>query len=110
MRRVGESICVPFVVTNKGYGMVWDNPSKTTVAFAIGDQTRWTSQVGQRVSFFVIAGKTYDEIYEGYRLLTGDGADAAEVGVWVYPVQAAVSEPGGVDGGGEGISRAASAD
>ena len=28
--------------------------------------------MGQRVSFFVIAGKTYDEIYEGYRLLTGD--------------------------------------
>ncbi len=67
----GESVCVPFVVTNKGYGLVWDNPSKTTVAFAIGDQTRFTSQVGQRVSFFVIAGKTYDEIYEGYRALTG---------------------------------------
>ena len=28
--------------------------------------------MGQRVSFFVIAGKTYDEIYAGYRLLTGD--------------------------------------
>jgi alpha-D-xyloside xylohydrolase len=28
--------------------------------------------VGQRVSFFVIEGKTYDEIYEGYKLLTGD--------------------------------------
>ena len=68
----GQSVCVPFVVTNKGYGIVWDNPSKTTVAFAIGDSTRWTSQVGQRVSFFVIAGKSYDEIYEGYRRLTGD--------------------------------------
>jgi len=68
----GQSVCVPFVVTNKGYGIVWDNPSKTTVAFAIGDSTRWTSQVGQRVSFFVIAGKTYDEIYAGYRQLTGD--------------------------------------
>ena len=67
----GESICVPFVVTNKGYGLVWDNPSKTTVAFAIGNQTKWTSQVGQRVSFFVIAGKSYNEIYEGYRELTG---------------------------------------
>jgi alpha-D-xyloside xylohydrolase len=67
----GQSVCVPFVVTNKGYGIVWDNPSKTTVAFAIGDSTRWTSQVGQRVSFFVIAGKNYDEIYEGYRRLTG---------------------------------------
>jgi alpha-D-xyloside xylohydrolase len=68
----GQSVCVPFVVTNKGYGIVWDNPSKTTVAFAIGDSTRWTSQVGQRVSFFVIAGKSYDEIYEGFRRLTGD--------------------------------------
>ncbi|MDP9038548.1 MAG: DUF5110 domain-containing protein [Acidobacteriota bacterium] len=68
----GQSVCVPFVVTNKGYGIVWDNPSRTTVAFAIGEQTRWTSDVGQRVSFFVIAGRTYDEIYSGYRLLTGD--------------------------------------
>jgi alpha-D-xyloside xylohydrolase len=68
----GQSVCVPFVVTNKGYGIVWDNPSRTTVAFAIANQTKWTSDVGQRVSFFVIAGKTYDEIYEGYRKLTGD--------------------------------------
>jgi alpha-D-xyloside xylohydrolase len=68
----GQSVCVPFVVTNKGYGMVWDNPSATTVAFGFNDTTRWTSDVGQRVSFFVIAGKTYDEIYSGYRLLTGD--------------------------------------
>jgi alpha-D-xyloside xylohydrolase len=68
----GQSVCVPFVITNKGYGIVWDNPSRTTVSFAINDQTRWTSDVGQRVSFFVIAGKSYDEIYEGYRKLTGD--------------------------------------
>ena len=68
----GQSVCVPFVVTNKGYGILWDNPSKTTVAFGFNDATNWVSDVGQRVSFFVIAGKTYDEIYEGYRLLTGD--------------------------------------
>jgi alpha-D-xyloside xylohydrolase len=68
----GQTVCVPFVVTNKGYGIVWDNPSRTTVAFALGDVTKWTSDVGQRVSFFVIAGKTYDEIYQGYRLLAGD--------------------------------------
>ncbi len=68
----GPSQCVPFVVTNKGYGLVWDNPAKTTVSFGFNDRTTWTSDVGQRVSFFVIAGKTYDEIYSGYRLLTGD--------------------------------------
>jgi alpha-D-xyloside xylohydrolase len=67
----GQSVCVPFVVTNKGYGLLWDNPSRTTVSFAFNDQTSWLSDVGQRVSFFVIAGDTYDEIYTGYRLLTG---------------------------------------
>jgi alpha-D-xyloside xylohydrolase len=67
----GPSVCVPFVVTNKGYALLWDNPSKTRVDFAFNDQTRWTSEVGQRISFFVIVGDTYDQLYEGYRLLTG---------------------------------------
>lgn len=67
----GPSVCVPFVVTNKGYALLWDNPSKTRVDFAFNNSTRWTSQVGQRVSFFVIVGDTYDKLYEGYRLLTG---------------------------------------
>jgi len=67
----GPSVCVPFVVTNKGYGLVWDNPSKTTIEPGFNEQTKWTSQAGDRVSFFVIAGETADEIYAGYRLLTG---------------------------------------
>lgn len=67
----GASFCVPFAVTNKGYGLVWDNPSKTTVEAGFNEQTKWTSQVGNRVSFFVIAGQTTDEIYGGYRKLTG---------------------------------------
>ena len=67
----GPSFCVPFLVTNKGYGLVWDNPSKTTFEPGFNEQTRWSSEVGDRVSFFVIAGQTVDEIYAGYRLLTG---------------------------------------
>ena len=67
----GQSVCVPFVVTNKGYGLVWDNPSKTTIVPGFNEQTSWTSQVGDRVSFFVVAGATVDEIYAGYRLLSG---------------------------------------
>ena len=67
----GQSVCVPFVVTNKGYGLVWDNPSKTTIVPGFNVQTSWTSQVGDSVSFFVVAGATVDEIYAGYRLLSG---------------------------------------
>jgi alpha-D-xyloside xylohydrolase len=65
------SVCVPFMVTNYGYGIIWDNPSKTVIEPGFNEQTRWTSEVGDRVSFFVIAGHTFDEIYSGYRLLTG---------------------------------------
>ncbi|MGH9345458.1 MAG: TIM-barrel domain-containing protein [Terriglobia bacterium] len=67
----GPSVCVPFVVTNYGYGMIWDNHSKTTIEPGFNGQTRWISEVGNRVSFFVIAGHNTDEIYAGYRELTG---------------------------------------
>ena len=67
----GPSFCVPFLVTNKGYGLLWDNSSKTTIEPGFNERTRWISQVGDRVSFFVVAGATMDEIYAGYKLLTG---------------------------------------
>jgi alpha-D-xyloside xylohydrolase len=63
--------CVPFLITNKGYAVIWDNPSKTIIEPGFNEETRWSSQVGDRVSFFVIVGDTADEFYAGYRLLTG---------------------------------------
>ncbi len=65
------STCVPFVITNKGYGLLWDNPSKTTIEPGFNEQTRWISESGDRVSYFVIAGKDADEIFAGYKLLSG---------------------------------------
>ena len=67
----GEDVCVPFMVSSRGYGLVWDNPSKTTIDLGFNGRNVWSSEVGDRVSYFVIAGQTTDEIYEGYRLLTG---------------------------------------
>lgn len=67
----GESVCVPFMISSRGYGFVWDNPSKTTIKPGFNERTEWISEVGTRISFFVIAGATTDEIYGGYRLLTG---------------------------------------
>ena len=67
----GENVCVPFLVSSGGYGLIWDNPSKTTINLGFNQQNVWSSEVGDRVSFFVIAGDTSDEIYAGYRQLTG---------------------------------------
>ena len=67
----GETVCVPFLVTDKGYGIVWDNPSDTTVSAAVNGSTHIQSDVGERVSFFVITGATTDDLYAGYAKLTG---------------------------------------
>lgn len=67
----GETVCVPFMVTNKGYGIVWDNPSATTVSPGLNNATHFQSAVGERVSFFVITGDTTDQLYAGYARLTG---------------------------------------
>jgi alpha-D-xyloside xylohydrolase len=67
----GQTVCVPFMVSSRDYGLIWDNPSKTTIDLGFNLQNVWSSEVGDRVSFFVIAGDNSDEIYTGYRQLTG---------------------------------------
>ncbi|MBC9035161.1 glycoside hydrolase family 31 protein [Sphingomonas sp. JC676] len=67
----GETVCVPFLVTSQGYGIVWDNPSTTAVSPGLHGRTTFQSKVGERVSFFVIAGDTTDDLYAGYARLTG---------------------------------------
>ena len=59
------------MISNLGYGLIWDNPSKTTIDLGFNQQNVWSSEVGDRISFFLIAGDETDEIYRGYRQLTG---------------------------------------
>lgn len=67
----GETVCVPFMVSSKGYGIVWDNPSDTRFVAAVNGRTAFQSKVGERVSFFVITGDTPEEIYAAYARVTG---------------------------------------
>jgi alpha-glucosidase/alpha-D-xyloside xylohydrolase len=67
----GENVCVPFMISSRGYGLIWDNPSKTTIDLGFNQRNVWSSEIGDRVSFFVIQGEDSDEIYKGYRQLTG---------------------------------------
>ena len=67
----GEQVCVPVLVSSRNYMIVWDNPSATTVSAGMNNGTRIQSEVGERVSFFLITGNNSDDLYKGYRLLTG---------------------------------------
>lgn len=67
----GETVCVPVLISSKGYAIIWDNPSETRLAAGINGRTVIQSKVGERVSFFVVIGKTPEEIYSGYARVTG---------------------------------------
>ena len=101
----GETVCVPFMVSSRDYGLIWDNPSKTTIDLGFNLQNVWSSEVGDRVSFFVIAGDNSDEIYEGYRQLTGITHHVAEGHIRLHPKQGHLSHAGPAHGRCEGISR-----
>ncbi len=67
----GETVCVPFMVSSKGYGIIWDNPAATRFTGAINGRTRFQSEVGERVSFFIVTGNSPQELYAGYARVTG---------------------------------------
>ncbi len=67
----GETVCVPMLVSSKGYAIVWDNPSDTHLVAGVNNSTHIYSQVGERVSFFIITGSTPADIYSAYDRVTG---------------------------------------
>lgn len=67
----GEQVCVPYLVSSKRYAILWDNPSALTVSAGLHDRTRFQSEVGERVSFFVVVGDKSDDLYSAYAKLTG---------------------------------------
>lgn len=69
--REGEITAVPFLLSSRGYAFLLDNTSRTTVACGVAGRTTWNSEVADAASFFLVAGAP-DEIYAGYRYLTGE--------------------------------------
>ena len=54
VQRNGE-VSIPFVLSNRGYGMLWNNPAVGRVEFA-DNATRWTSSQARGVDYFMTAG------------------------------------------------------
>lgn len=64
-------VCVPVVLSTNGWGIFWDNASRTVFK---DDSTgmSFQSDEGPATSFFVFFGKHFDDIVQQYRKLTGD--------------------------------------
>ncbi len=71
---------VPFLVSTRGYGILWDNYSMTK--FHDGpDGTFWWSDVADAIDYYFIFGENMDQVMASYRSLTGQ---APLFGKWAY--------------------------
>jgi alpha-D-xyloside xylohydrolase len=71
---------IPFLVSTGGYGILWDNASKTVFEDNSSGASLW-SDIGDNIDYYLIRGKDMDEVIAGYRDLTGP---APMYGKWAY--------------------------
>jgi len=63
-------ISIPFLVSTRGYGFVWNNPAIGR-AELVRNWTGWHAEAAKQIDYLVIYGKTPREIVKKYMNLTG---------------------------------------
>lgn len=78
-----SQISVPFFVSNRGYGFLWNNPGIGNVTFA-ENITEWHARSTKKVDYWVCAADTPAEIIEKYTEVTGRPTELPEslLGLW----------------------------
>lgn len=56
---------VPFMVSNRGYGLLWNNPAIGTAVFG-ANKTEWYAKRTKKIDYFITAGDTPAEIEKQY--------------------------------------------
>jgi alpha-D-xyloside xylohydrolase len=64
-------IVVPFMISTKRYGILWDIYSKMTFKDDAGGATLWAESAPAGIDYYFVAGDTMDGVIGGYRELTG---------------------------------------
>lgn len=71
---------VPFMLSSRGYGFLWNNPAIGTATFGI-NKTEWYSKSTKKLDYFITAGDTPAEIEENYTAATGRAPKMPEYGL-----------------------------
>src|SRR5690242_10824402 len=78
--QANRNSAVPFFVSTLGYGIFWDNYSKTLFADNVDTTSLW-SEVADNIDYYFFYGHSMDEAIAGYRHLTGE---VPLYGKWAY--------------------------
>jgi alpha-D-xyloside xylohydrolase len=70
LQQRNSEVAIPFLVSNRKYGFLWNNPSIGRVELG-RNATRWVAEGSQQLDYYVVYGETYAEILERYTKVTG---------------------------------------
>ncbi|MFQ6549446.1 TIM-barrel domain-containing protein [Aestuariibius sp. 2305UL40-4] len=68
--QMNTEVVIPFLVSSRGYGLIWNNPGTGRVELA-QNRTRWTLDASPQIDYVVVAGPEPAAILQGYAALTG---------------------------------------
>jgi alpha-D-xyloside xylohydrolase len=71
---------VPFMLSSRGYGFLWNNPAIGTVTFGT-NRTEWIAKSTKKIDYFITAGKTPAQIEEQYANAVGKAPMMPEYGM-----------------------------
>ncbi|MFF0341598.1 TIM-barrel domain-containing protein [Kribbella sp. NPDC004875] len=63
-------IAIPFLVSNRGYGVLWNNPGAGRVELG-HNHTRWIADAAPELDYWIVRGATVGDVLGRYADLTG---------------------------------------
>jgi len=75
------SIAIPLLVSSRGYGIFWNNTSRSRFNNRFVQALYFSSEVADAIDYYFIYGPELDQVIAGYRELTGA---APLFGQWAY--------------------------
>ncbi|MBO6239609.1 MAG: glycoside hydrolase family 31 protein [Butyrivibrio sp.] len=71
---------IPFVLSDKGYGFLWNNPAIGEVHFGL-DTTEWVAEETKQLDYWITAGDTPQEIITNFTAVVGRAPMMPEYGL-----------------------------
>lgn len=65
-----SQISIPFYLSSRGYGFLWNNPAVGEAAFG-QNYTQWVAEQTDEIDYWIVAGRTPKEILKKYTALVG---------------------------------------
>ncbi|SCX88172.1 alpha-D-xyloside xylohydrolase [Lachnospiraceae bacterium XBB2008] len=78
-----SQISVPFMLSNKNYGLLWNNPAVGRVTFG-NNYTEWIAESTTQMDYWITVGDSPKSILESYTAVTGRAPKYPEdlMGMW----------------------------